>query len=150
MEYQKTVNLLDTTSDNIPKFITKKWIEVYDQPGNAEDRCKPGKQIRFKISMLKLDLCDYSDACIVAKGTINVADPNNNAYDKKLAFKNNIPFISCITKINSTLVDNAEDLDIVKRMYSLIEYSKNYSKTTGSLWNYYRDEPNSGVVKDTN
>ena len=150
MEYQKTVNLLDTTSDNIPKFITKKWIEVYDQPGNAEDRCKPGKQIRFKISMLKSDLCDYSDACIVVKGTINVADPNNNAYDKKLAFKNNIPFISCITKINSTLVDNAEDLDIVKRMYSLIEYSKNYSKTTGRLWNYYRDEPNSGVVKDTN
>ena len=150
MEYQKTVNLLDTTSDNIPKFITKKWIEVYDQPGNAEDRYKPGKQIRFKISMLKSDLCDYSDACIVVKGTINVADPNNNAYDKKLAFKNNIPFISCITKINSTLVDNAEDLDIVKRMYSLIEYSKNYSKTTGSLWNYYRDEPNSGVVKDTN
>ena len=150
MEYQKTVNLLDTTSDNIPKFITKKWIEVYDQPGNAEDRYKPGKQIRFKISMLKSDLCDYSDACIVVKGTINVADPNNNAYDKKLAFKNNIPFISCITKINSTLVDNAEDLDIVKRMYSLIEYSKNYSKTTGSLWNYYRDEPNSGVVRDTN
>ena len=150
MEYQKTVNLLDTTSDNIPKFITKKWIEVYDQPGNAEDRYKPGKQIRFKISMLKSDLCDYSDACIVVKGTINVADPNNNAYDKKLAFKNNIPFISCITKINSTLVDYAEDLDIVKRMYSLIEYSKNYSKTTGSLWNYYRDEPNSGVVKDTN
>ena len=150
MEYQKTVNLLDTTSDNIPKFITKKWIEVYDQPGNAEDRYKPGKQIRFKISMLKSDLCDYSDACIVVKGTINVADPNNNAYDKKLAFKNNIPFISCITKINSTLADNAEDLDIVKRMYSLIEYSKNYSKTTGSLWNYYRDEPNSGVVKDTN
>ena len=150
MEYQKTVNLLDTTSDNIPKFITKKWIEVYDQPGNAEDRYKPGKQIRFKISMLKSDLCDYSDACIVVKGTINVADPNNNAYDKKLAFKNNIPFISCITKINSTLVDNAEDLDIVKRMYSLIEYSKNYSKTTGSLWNYYRDEPNSSVVRDTN
>ena len=150
MEYQKTVNLLDTTSDNIPKFITKKWIEVYDQPGNAEDRYKPGKQIRFKISMLKSDLCDYSDACIVVKGTINVADPNNNAYDKKLAFKNNIPFISCITKINSTLVDNVEDLDIVKRMYSLIEYSKNYSKTTGSLWNYYRDEPNSGVVRDTN
>ena len=150
MEYQKTVNLLDTTSDNIPKFITKKWIEVYDQPGNAEDRYKPGKQIRFKISMLKSDLCDYSDACIVVKGTINVADPNNNAYDKKLAFKNNIAFISCITKINSTLVDNAEDLDIVKRMYSLIEYSKNYSKTTGSLWNYYRNEPNSGVVRDTN
>ena len=64
---------------------------------------------------------------------------------KKLAFKNNAPFVSCISKINNTLTDNVEDLDIVMPMYNLFEYSKNYSKTTGSLWNYYRDEPNSGV-----
>ena len=100
--------------------------------------------------MLQSDLCDYSDACIVVKGTINVTDPNNNAYDKKLAFQNNVPFISCISKINNTITDNAEDLDIVMPMYDLIEYSKNYSKTTGSLWNYYRDEPNSGAVGDIN
>ena len=100
--------------------------------------------------MLRSELCDYSDTHIVVKGAINVADPNNNAYDKKLAFKNNAPFISCITKLNNTFVDNAEDLDILMPMYNLIEYSKNYSKTTGSLWNYYRDEPNSGAVGDTN
>ena len=100
--------------------------------------------------MLQSDLCNYSDAYIVTKGTINVTDPNNAAYDKKLAFKNKAPFISCISKINNTLIGNAEDLDNVMPMYNLIEYSKNYSKTTGSLWNYYRDEPNSGIVGDIN
>ena len=62
MEYQKITNLLDTTSDNVPRFITKKWIEVDDQSGSAEDWYKPSKQIRFKISMLRWDLCDYSEA----------------------------------------------------------------------------------------
>ena len=60
--------------------------------------------------------------------------------NRPLAFKNNAPFISCISKINNTVIDNAEDLDVVMPMYNLIEYSKNYRKTTGSLWNYYRDE----------
>ena len=64
---------------------------------------------------------------------------------KKLAFKNNAPFASSISKINNTLIDNAEDLDIVMPMYNLMEYSKNYSRTTGSFWNYYRDEPNNGL-----
>ena len=100
--------------------------------------------------MLRSDLCDYSDAYTVVKGIINVEDPNNNAYDKKLAFKNDAPFISCISNINDTLIDNVEDFDIVMRMYNLIGHSKNCSKTTGSLWNYYRDEPNSGAVGDIN
>ena len=78
------------------------------------------------------DLCDYSDAYIVVKGKITVTNPNNNAYDKKLALKNNAPFLSCISKINNTLIDNAEDLDIVIPLYHLLEYSKNYRKTTGS------------------
>ena len=103
MEYQRVINLLDTTSDNIPRFITKKWIEVHDRSGNAENRYKPSKQIRFKTSMLQSDLCDYSDAYIVVKGTINVTDPKNDAYDKKLDFKSNAPIISCISKINNTL-----------------------------------------------
>ena len=63
--------------------------------------------------MLQSDLFDYSDTYIVVKATIDVADPNNNVYDKKLVFKNNAPFISSISKINNTLIDNAEDLDIV-------------------------------------
>ena len=95
--------------------------------------------------MLRSDLCDFSDAYIFVKGTITITNPDNNAYDKKLAFKNNAPFLSCISKINKTLIDNAEDLDVVMPMYNLLEYSKNYSKTTGSFWSYYRDEPNSGA-----
>ena len=100
--------------------------------------------------MLRSDLCDYSDAYIVVKGKVTVTNPNNNAYDKKLALKNNAPFLSCVSKINNTLNDNAEDLDIVMPMYNLLEYSKNYRKTTGSLWNYYRDELNSGAVGNIN
>ena len=57
-----------------------------------------------------------------------------------LAFKNNAPFISCLSKINGVLTENAEDVDVIMPMYNLLEYSKNYSKTPGSLWNYYRDE----------
>ena len=100
--------------------------------------------------MLRSDLCNFSDAYIVVKETFTVTDPNNDAYDKKLAFKNNALFVSCISKINNILVDNAEDLDIVMLMYNLLEYSKNYSKTTGSLWNYYRDEPNRGANNNIN
>ena len=59
---------------------------------------------------------------------------------RSLTFKNNAPFISCISKINNTLIDNAEDLDVVMPLYNLLEYRKNYSKTSGSLWNHYRDE----------
>ena len=71
---------------------------------------------------------------------------NNNAFDdKKLVFKNNAPFINCISKINGVKIDNAEDLDVVMPMYNLLEYSTNYRKTTGSLWSYYRDKPNSTI-----
>ena len=66
--------------------------------------------------MLRSDLYDYKDAYIVVKGVINVTNPANDAYDKKLAFKSNAPFISCILKINNTLVANAEDLDIAMPM----------------------------------
>ena len=75
--------------------------------------------------MLRSDLCDYSNAYIVVKGTIAVVRGNNGAYGKKLAFKNTAPFISCISKINHTLIDSADGLDIVKPMYNLQQYSKN-------------------------
>ena len=92
--------------------------------------------------MVRSNLNDYSDAYIVVKRTITVRRLNNNAFDKKLAFKNNVPFISRMSKTNNVLIDNAEDLDVVMPMYNFIEYSKNYSKTSGSLWNHYRDKPN--------
>ena len=91
--------------------------------------------------MLKSDLCDFSDAYIVVKGDITITSPDNAKINKAVAFKNNAPFISCISKINGIKIDKAEGLDVVMAMYNLLEYSKNYKKTTGSLWNYYRDQP---------
>ena len=89
MEYQKITNLLSTTPNIISRFITKKWVEVHDQSGDANDTYKPSKSIRFKTLMLGSDLCDFSDAYIVLKGSITVTNPNNDTYNKKLTFKNN-------------------------------------------------------------
>ena len=138
MEFNKINNLLGSAHDKVPRFITKKWIEVQSQSGNTYNTSKP---IRFKTSMLRSDLCDYSDAYVWVKGKITVTNPNDNAnFNKELILKNNAPFLSCISKTNGELVENAEDLDIVMPMYYLLEYSKNYEKTSGSLFNYYRDE----------
>ena len=149
MEFQKITNFLDTTSDDkeLPRFVTRKWIEVYDQ---SEKNYNPNKEIRIKTSMLRSDLCDFSDAYIVVKGDITLEGDNDaNKRNKNLAFKNNAPFINCISKINGVKIDNAEDLDVVMPMYNLLEYSKNYRKTTGSLLNYYRDESSDPLSFDS-
>ena len=102
--------------------------------------------------MLRSDLCDYSDAYIVVEEDITLTKTNGREIivirKRFLAFKNNAPFTNCISKINNVLIDNAEDLDTVMPMYNLLEYSKNYRKTTGSLWNYYRNEPNNPRLND--
>ena len=79
MEYQKIINLLGTTIDEVPRFITKKWEEVHDQSGSVDDRYKPRKQIRFKTLKLRSDLCDYSDAYMVVKGEFTATGVNNNS-----------------------------------------------------------------------
>ena len=87
MECKKITNFLETTSDNLPRFVTKKWVEVYDQSGSAEDRYKPSKQIRFKTSMLRSDLCDFSDAYIVVKGDIVLTKNADRGFiDKETGF----------------------------------------------------------------
>ena len=102
--------------------------------------------------MLRSDLCDFSDVCIVVKGAITVKKTNRRSFidirNRSLAFKNNAPFTNCISKIINVLIENPEDLDVVMPMYKLLEYSKSYSKITGSLWNYYRDEPNNPPLND--
>ena len=132
MEYQKITNLLGTTPDEVLGFITKKWIEVYDQLGNADDRCKPRKQIKLKTSMLRSDLCDFSDACIVVKGDITHTKTNGRDFidirNRFLALKSNALFKNCMSKINNVLIDNTEHLDVVMPMYNLLECSKNYRK----------------------
>ena len=140
--------------DEVPRFIAKKWVEVHDQSGSADDRYKPNKQIRFKTSMLRSDLCDYSDAYIVVKGNITLTKTNGRGIldirNRFLSFKNNAPFTNCISNINNVLIDNAEDLDIAMPMYNLLECSKNYKKTPGSFWNYYRYEPNNPPTDNQN
>ena len=122
--------------------------------------------------MLRSDLCDFSYAYVVVKGTITVSKKiftvddiealnktaanaiatntaNDKTFDeKKLVFKNNAQFINCVLKINGVKIDNAEDLDVVMPMYNLLEYSKNYRKKIGSLWNYCIDEPSSSTDDD--
>ena len=91
--------------------------------------------------MIRLDLCDYSNAYIVVKGRISVSGTNNaNRRNKNLILKNNYPFRSCISKMNNTFINNEADLDIVMPTYNLLEYSENYSRTSETLRNYYRDE----------
>ena len=145
----KIVNSLGTTFNDkdLPRFLTKKLIEVYDQ---SEKNNSPNKEIRIKTSMLRSDLCDFNDVYIVVKGDIALQGDNDaNKRNKILAFKNNSPFINGISKINGVKIDNAEDLDVVMSMYNLLEYSKNYRKTTGSLWNYYRDKPSNPLSSNS-
>ena len=148
MEFNKINNLLVSEHDDVPRFITKKWIEVQSQSGNTYNTSKP---IRFKTSMLRSDLCDYSDVYVLVKGKITITNPNDNAnFNEELTLKTNAPFFSCISKINGELVENAEDLDIVIPMYNLLKYSKNYEKISGSLFNYYRDEPSETTIEAVN
>ena len=137
--------MIDNASNQLSKFITKNWVKI-----NEESRgiYNVNTQIKFKTTILKSSLCDSSDAYILVKGTITIngrgadaAARQANERDKGVAFKNCAPFINCISEINNTQVDNAKDIDIVMPMYNLIEYSDNYAKTSGSLWQYYKDEP---------
>ena len=103
--------------------------------------------------MLRSNLCDYADAYILVKGTITITGAGDDAAarraderNKGVIFKNCAPFTKCISRINNTDIDNAQDIDIVMPMYNLIEYSDNYSKTSGSLWQYYKDEPNDNLA----
>ena len=118
-------------------------VEVNDESRGAYN---VNSQIKFKTTMLKSSLCDYSDAYILVKGTISVnntaaqgAAANNT--NKKVISKSCAPFTNCVSEINNTKIDNAKDIDIVMPMYNLIEYSDNYAKTTGSLWQYCKDIP---------
>ena len=145
MEHQKIANLIDDASNQPSKFKTRNWVEINDESRGAYN---VNSQIKFKTTMLKSSLCDYSDAYILVKGKMTIAGVGDDAAarqaderSKGVVFKNCAPFIKCISEINNTQIENAKDIDIVMPMYNLIEYSDNYAKTTGSLWQYFRDEP---------
>ena len=134
----------DSESEKLSKFVTREYVRV----NSLSNTYNKNKSVRFKTPMLRSNLCDYSDAYILVKGTITATAPgaNNGANNirhkrnRPLKLKNNAPFVSCITRINGELIEDADDLDIVMSIYNLLEYSKNYRKTIGLLYNYYRDE----------
>ena len=147
MKYQKITNLLDNTPNQPSKFRTKNWVGITDDARgtyntkNSNYKYNYNSQIRFRISMLKSSLCDYSDAYILVRETITAAElaagRKNNGIE--VVFKNCAILTDCTSEINNIQIDNAKDIDVA--MYNLIEYSDNYSKTSGSLWQHYRDEP---------
>ena len=153
MECDKINNLLGNESENLSKFVSRQYVKV----NSLSNTYNENKSIRFKTPMLRLDLCDYADAYILINGIIIVAgNAPRDRQNRPVILKTNAPFISCITRINGELIEDADDLDVVMPMYNLLEYSKNYRKTIGSLYNYYRDEldddadlnnhPNNNVV----
>ena len=110
--------------------------------------------------MIRSKLCDYSDAYILVSGTITITGAGDDANAKRadernkgLVFKNCAPFTSCISSVNNTQTYNSENIDVLMPMYILvpmyilIEYSDNYSKTSGSLWQFYRDDPNDNITE---
>ena len=147
MEYQKIANLLDDASSNQPsKFKTKNWVEINDE---SKGTYNSNSQIKVTTTMLKSSLCDCSDPYIHVKGKITITEAGvhqaarqADERDKGVAFKNCAPFTICISEIINTQIDNCKDTDIVMLMYNLIEYSDNYAKTSRSLWQHYKDEPN--------
>ena len=146
MEYQKIASLLDNASNQPSKFRIKNWVEINDE---SRGGYITGSDIKFSTAMLRSNLCDYANLYILVKGIItitgagvDVATRRTDERNKDVIFNNCAPFIKCISKINDTEIDNAQDIDIAIEMYNLIECSDNYSKTSGSLWQHYKDEPN--------
>ena len=122
MEYQKITNLLDNASDQRSKFRTKNWVEINNE---SRGTYSVTSQVKFKTTILKSSLCDYSDEFIPVKGEIEVdgtsaAGATANNTSKKVIFRNFAPFIDCISEINNTQVDNAKYIDIVTPMFNLI------------------------------
>ena len=150
MEYQKIANLLENVSNQPSKFRARDWVEINDESKGTYT----GNSIKFKTTMLRSNLCDYADAYILVKGTITITGAGGDDAAKQLdernkgiIFKNCAPFTKCINRINNTEIDTARDINIIMPMYNFIECIDNYSKTSGSLWQYYKDDPNDNIVQ---
>ena len=148
MEYQKIANLLGSAPNQPSKFRTGNWVEIND----ASRRTYTSSDIRFKITMLRSNLCDYANANIPVKETIIITGAGNDDATKQIdernkgvTIKNCAPVSICKSRINHIDIDNTQDIDIVMPRYNLIEYSDNYSKTSGSLSQYCKDNPSNNM-----
>ena len=131
-------------------FRTRNWLEIIDELRGKYD----SSNIKFKTSVIRSNLCDYSDAYIHVSGTMTVTgawddDNEKGTYErnKVVIFKTFAPLTNCLSSINNIKIDNEEYIDLVMPMYNLIEYSDNYCKTSGSLWQYYRYDPNDNITQ---
>ena len=134
METQKIINLLNNTEGEYSTFATEKWYVIDSESKSNYSHQNP---IWFSTNSSESSLCDYSDAYILVTGDITVTGGDDNT---KVVFKNCTPFKKCRTEMNETFVDEADIINFTMPMYNLIEYSDNYSDTTGSLWQFRRDE----------
>ena len=138
METQKIVNLLNDSDNESSKFATRKWYIINDQNNGQYGRGNENDStIKFETKVIKPNLCDYSDAYVLVTGDIKVAAVAANT---NVALKNCAPFPRCVTHINDEHVETADNLDIIMSMYNLIEYSDNYADSSGSLYQFKRDE----------
>ena len=133
METQKIVNLLISTDNDNLKFGTKKW-HIIDNESNGN--YSQNDEIKFLTWSIESSLCDYSDAYILVTG--NITATSNNA-TTQVVFKNCTPFEKCRTVINVTFVDETDFIKITMPMDNLVDYSDNYSNTSGSFWQFKRD-----------
>ena len=143
IESQKIINLLNSNDNDSQKFATKRWYIIQDQNQGEYGDGADGTTIKYDTKVIKPNLCDYSDAYNLVTGNIQ-----NKPDNSTVAFKNCAPFRTCNININDEYVEAAKYLDIIMPMYNLLEYSDNYEDTTGSLYQFKRDEPpdNNGVV----
>ena len=144
MGTQRIVNLINGFDNDNSKFATKKWY-IIDSESNGNN--SQNDEINFLIRSIESSLCDYSDSYILVTGNItvkrrNAADTGDIALGAitQIAFKNCAPFEKCRKEINETFVDETNFINITMPMYNLIEYSDNYSDTSGTLWQFKRDE----------
>ena len=165
METQKIVNLLNSSENEYSKFATKRWFVIDSESKSGYSHENP---IKFLIKSMESSLCDYSGAYTlvtrnitvtrtVALSTGSLAGTQRQrkqplAAATQAAFKNCAPFKDCRTEINDSFVDYADFINIAMPMYNLIEYSDNYSDSSGSLWGLKRDEiaNNANVTNDDN
>ena len=136
MEYQKLINLLDNPTNRLSTFRMKNWVEATD---NRKVVYSSNNKIEFKTSMPKSSLRDYSDAYILVKGTISIANTAAAVFDInntniKVLFKDCAPLKKCMTETQNALLHNVQDIDVVMSICNLLEYSENYTKTSGRCY----------------
>ena len=146
METQNPVNQLHNSEKKSLKFAATKWYVIPNKNSkNYDEGHNNGTSMKFETKNIKSSLCDYLDSQILVTG--DITSTGGNA-DSDVAYTNCASFTKCITHTNDEHIDTAENIDITMAMYNLIEYNDNYSYTSGSLWQFKRDE--SPVTNDHN